>query len=129
MSRIDFEEEREEKGSGPHKDYKKNLEYSEDFLKKVDKSLLPGMKVYIGDSHGIPRSLLWFVWVPAADVKVGKQASPVFMHKRHEEFKKEVIGTFNGLMRWGEKHRLKAEISIKDTNVIAMYESDGIINF
>lgn len=97
--------------SGPNADYQKNFNTSLEFIKKIANKLLPGMKVYLSDSHDLKKNLLWVVWEPGRYEKIGNQANPISLHQTKTAFDKELEWTFSKIYNiaknWMDKKKVK----------------------
>lgn len=116
MSEISFGNKKSQDAQvlqSEHKDYKKNLLFTEEFIKNCTGKLLPGMKVYLSDSEHLKKSIVVTCFLPGKSDKLGNFAAVISLHQWHDAFKKEFKEVFNGYHAMAKRWKEKADKIVK----------------
>jgi hypothetical protein len=92
---------------GPHPDYEGNLAWAVQFIHGCQNRLKEGMRVQIGGTHGLERSVVKISWRPPIEAKKGNHANHIFLHQPRAGAVKEVEQVFKSyvrmITRWEER--------------------------
>lgn len=100
------------KSEGPHRDYNVNLNSAKIFCKTIRKSLIPGMKVELGSSHGLQDSLLKISFIPPKNSKLGNYSTPISLHQNQSTVNGQIEKVINTYMDFAKKFIEKQQLPL-----------------